>query len=737
MAQQDSMEELSVAQIIEKHNLIVPEIQREYVWGFNTHQIIDTFIEDIKAAYAVTTATTDESYEELQLLKKIIARKEGQVKKELEEEAQALEIKTRGEDINIGFLYSYRPNYVIDENAKDVFLIDGQQRFTTLFLFLFYFAIRENRKGEFEKVFRFNAHTEKIAFDYRVRTITHDFIIDLVQQINTLADFEELRQKNWFLATYKEDTTIKAIVGESDKHKGVFPLLQHHFAKDQSPYFDFILNKIKFWHFKTNETSQGQELYITMNSRGQQLEDNETIRARLFATEEAQPNKMHWSEQWEKWQDFFWKNRNKSLPNSSADKGFNEFLRWVVILDQILQGEVLEEQHKLTRLGKIVRNQFDKLPIETLQLTSIEATMEALQWLLEKTMEFKEQLQSNYPNWDNFDVCDLHKFSTRELPYKQIELFQLLPVLHYIRLRKSKQQEINPQHLFRLMRFFANRAQDRSLGKSIDNVLIAGVKMIELMDDAGDLTSLLDHQERISKTLLNEEELLKLTRYRDSAEREQLEALYWTAEDYGANKGSIIHHIRFTEKVAEQENMEDNASLFETLFTSYRELYEAEEAIWGDLLPSNMYTVEGDRIWCAMNWHKNTGFMDMVCERYQDSAIPLTKFLEKRQKDFLLSYDSGDAIRAEEQHKKQLYLYYILTQFLGKKWVWDKKWNFGIYSHHEKHTSLFHTDYIYERYNAQWRYNVGYQTQHGLWIQENQEEDRDYLQEILDWANDY
>ena len=71
-----------------------------------------------------------------------------------------------------------------------------------------------------------------------------------------------------------------------------------------------------------------------MNSRGQQLADNETIRAKLFDTDIVKSNPLQWSEKWEIWQDFFWKNRSKTK-GFSADEGFNEFLRWVQLLKMI------------------------------------------------------------------------------------------------------------------------------------------------------------------------------------------------------------------------------------------------------------------------------------------------------------------------------------------------------------------------------------------------------------------
>ena len=48
--QQQKMEELSVSELMQRYNLIIPEIQREYVWG-NNDDVINTFILDIENGY--------------------------------------------------------------------------------------------------------------------------------------------------------------------------------------------------------------------------------------------------------------------------------------------------------------------------------------------------------------------------------------------------------------------------------------------------------------------------------------------------------------------------------------------------------------------------------------------------------------------------------------------------------------------------------------------------------------
>ena len=136
MAKNKFMEELSVEELIEGLNFFVPEIQREYVWGYNEREILDIFLSDLIEGKQSESAITDLSAKisELSKLGKF------------EEIKQLVDSKENVKPMNIGFLYSYEPNYRMEhfpesDYNKDVYLIDGQQRLTTLFILLFYFPL--------------------------------------------------------------------------------------------------------------------------------------------------------------------------------------------------------------------------------------------------------------------------------------------------------------------------------------------------------------------------------------------------------------------------------------------------------------------------------------------------------------------------------------------------------------------------------------------------------------------
>src|SRR5690606_23941684 len=92
------LEELSVQQLAEKYNFIVPEIQREYVWGNNEYQILDKFFIDIKEEIKETNGN-DNSIQ-INELQKMLDSVDEQAKTIILNSIEKLSKR----DLNIGFL---------------------------------------------------------------------------------------------------------------------------------------------------------------------------------------------------------------------------------------------------------------------------------------------------------------------------------------------------------------------------------------------------------------------------------------------------------------------------------------------------------------------------------------------------------------------------------------------------------------------------------------------------------
>jgi len=700
------MKEVSVQEILDQYSLIVPEIQREYVWGFNQYAVFETFLSDIKEGFQ---SKGDES-PEIQALQDTINNPHLDAKTKENLLGVLEKMRSPTPSVNIGFLYSYKPGYYIgNDREEDLYLIDGQQRFTTLFLILFYFSLKENRKAEFIELFKFDAAKEKIAFDYRVRSITHQFMIDLTSKSQTVEDLLCVREKRWFLTNYATDTTVKSIAG-TDNRTGVFNLLNQSFKDSAQKYYDFVKGNIKFWHFKTEETSQGEELYITMNSRGQQLADNETIRAKLFDNEDVKKSPLTWSEQWELWQNFFWQHRDKESEGVTADEGFNEFLRWVQLL------KFWEVNLKLTPASGENAKTFEKylqwesgsqLDVNLLSLEDIKLTFEALDYLYEDFKTNQIQFKAIYPKSYNDRLLPSEWISTNGTSLEIINLFQLLPILLFCKKSLKQTNTIDVQSLYRLVRTIKTLSKDTTIGKAVRNQIANVLSFSDMLSPAQDLITL-RYDKEVSKTILNEELSAKMEILATTNERHRLEDLIWFAEDIGLNNGEILHLIGLT-KTMQPANGPLDVDVFEKVQNAYAELMKHQIDVNGNILHTDCYLNSFDRIEKRSSWYKQSGLLNLVRARVLSPVQPLKDFLIDEQRKFIRQYKTVEEISNEDYTGNQLYVYYILSNnpILEQSpgWSWDNCFNFGKSSQWGDLITLFTDGRIFQSYRSAFHYN--------------------------------
>lgn len=214
--------------------MVVPEIQREYVWGSNKN-IVNQFIDSIKD----------------------------------------------NKDINVGFLYSY-------SNENQEYIIDGQQRLTTLVLCLYYASLMQGEYDKFKSLLKVNS--PNMSFTYRVRSNTEEFMQCLFN--SRLYKEEEIKDSKWYHTCYDSDISISSMIA----------LLNYLADIKFDVKYDDILN-IEFWYYPIDETSLGEDLYITMNSRGKTLDNAEKLKPLLF--EKSRKELKNWGKIWDDWEDFF------------------------------------------------------------------------------------------------------------------------------------------------------------------------------------------------------------------------------------------------------------------------------------------------------------------------------------------------------------------------------------------------------------------------------------------------
>lgn len=320
--------------------LVIPEIQRDYVWG--PEQVIGL----LNSVFADFT--------------EFLVGKPPALKID-ESDIQDLLLKNDWEDFykkrkyssNIGFIYAYSdPQY-----DKRYFLIDGQQRITSIYLVLLVLASKNGKSTDFKKYF---STQESLKLNYKIRDAASSFLNKLATLYFESPD-PEVEDQSWYLNSYKNDTTIVNMIENLKTIRNW--LVEKNL--DEATFYDYLCNFTELWYFDTNISSQGENLYIYLNARGEHVQGNENIKAEMLSSL-ASKEKNIWGMAWENWQDFFWQRRKDSKkPNANADAGFNEFLSCITGLIFLLtNGEDGYKNYDSKKEKPSTASQLDKLNLD-------------------------------------------------------------------------------------------------------------------------------------------------------------------------------------------------------------------------------------------------------------------------------------------------------------------------------------------------------------------------------------
>lgn len=679
-SQSNSLKEQSVLHLIAQNNFIIPEIQREYVWGDSKNiGVLKDFLKNIQTKAGLFCDSCGNP--------------------------------NTNEKINIGFLYTYKPNYVTIERHRylDANLIDGQQRFTSLFLLLFYLSIKENKLDDFKELIRADDRSS-MCFSYKVRNLTHLFLNELISKANTLSVLQNIKSQTWYLKDYEEDISINSIVRAIET-------IDNQFSGNIKLY-NFVLNNVKFWHFKTEATSQGEELYITMNARGEALSGYEIAKASLMLKNE---NIVTYGKEWEEWQDFFWKIRNKNTPNSNADKGFNEFLRWITIIEMInINSDIEDDDNESTKeknIVELIKGETKFLPnSEYLSMDLVKEYFDALVHI--KTINVGQIANSFFNSY--FDLGNRVMLS-------QQECFKFLPILFYVKEFKSKNIEISDRDILRLGKFLQNLTLDVTVTKTINKQCINAVKLVSLLaeNDTVDIAKSIEVSQGY-KSILNNDERFKFAIYLNKdIERIAIEELFWKAEAHKLNKGKLGHLIQASYTSLEEIDNFNFSNIFENYnvedfdFNKWSNLYherflklcpykddDFNSLIYGCLTQTGYYK--------ASNYGEFNKYISCISSA-KDRILKSKYFLkwlfeshnspedlyQEYKNNAIASYDNLVDLQAESDVKKQLFIYFILFKESGKYWKWSYGLNFGLLSNNGC-KSLFDHKFIFQHYRERW-----------------------------------
>lgn len=643
----------SIGQFFTDRNIeqiIVPEIQRDYVWGKQqVYNLLNSLLNDFNSK------------------QKALTEDEVLIKSDLPADAKEIYINQKYAS-NIGFIYAYYDK----EYSDKYFLIDGQQRLTTIYLLLLAIAVKSKKVEEFkQKYFKNNV----LKIDYKVREASSEFLKRFFENTISGLDVDETTNQFWYFSEYGNDQTIQSLI---KNYKTIQQILTN--TDDIEEFGKYVSNLVDFWYFDTSISAQGEELYIYMNSRGELVQSNENLKALLLENLNDY-EKNEWGRKWEDWQDIFWKHKGK---NRNADVGFNEFLKWVQVIESIINNK--DDFNSLEKIRELEKEVNCTVNIK-ISLPTIERYIISFKYLIEDFPQKNELIKKTYSKYGQVksieDILQLNKW--KEGDSDTINKINLFPLLLCIKSNCiDKDCKIKPDVdvllIYRFARYLYNILKIETVSKTPyisyrNSTLFANALFENGKKDLTDILDLIDTNKFIpSGTILPEEEKLKLSLFKtppQNSNREELEQLFWEVEDHRLNNGNMsflllclgLQSLNMVDKIKKF-----NLSEFKTYKVIFEDLFNASNDILiRALLTKGNYvfkegnnpTLGGER--CSFGYYENDW-----------KFIISTKSLNEKLKELILNIKQLQNNQSMDSKLNQIIQDYLkLTNSKEKSWYYD------------------------------------------------------------------
>lgn len=283
--------------------IAVPDLQRDYCWGLNTHD--------------------KDGHGQGELVSGFL--------RSLRERQQ--ERGTDGAASTLGLIYGYEwPKGTCQ-------LCDGQQRLTTFYL-LAGELHRRVRKPKVRQMLR-DILTQDAdntpALQYTIRESTLYFLADLLAGyfLNTAATLPFVPKSDrialrltgrpaWYFAEYDNDPTIQAMLAALRTIGDFLDKLPDvdDFAQDVATNFQFI-------YYDMGDRLHGEKTFVVLNTTGEPLTTTENLKPVALGSLTDTDRRHTAAQQWEKREDWFWQNRHAE--ELTSDKCSEDFYTWWVM----------------------------------------------------------------------------------------------------------------------------------------------------------------------------------------------------------------------------------------------------------------------------------------------------------------------------------------------------------------------------------------------------------------------
>ena len=371
--------------------------------------------------------------------------------------------------IRMGLIYAYQAPQTFIQ------LCDGQQRITTLYLLLgvlhkkllqiqdpYAARIRRVLISKFEE----ENDDKEPRLQYAIRESTLWFTRDLVNEYFLKPDNTEIIHSSWYFDEYRLDPSIENMVE-------AIAIIQEILFECTPPEIkgiaDFVVDKISFLYYDMGNRQYGEEQFVVINTTGVGLSNTENIKPKLMSSISDPVEKENYSLKWEReWEQFFWDNlRDTKATNYIVDNDFNEFLRWVFIIEKSDAGPLSSEKNKYNLSQKALSGEaFNIMEIANGNGLQIAKTLDSYLKAYKLIVE-----QGFFSDWFTMQ----RDKEGRQQPISQIDALKFLPLLYFTKAYLSEGDIVDEKHFnrsfIRIKQFMWGRSRSRNISRaSIETV---------------------------------------------------------------------------------------------------------------------------------------------------------------------------------------------------------------------------------------------------------------------------
>lgn len=327
----DQGNETTFWELINRHCIEIPIIQRDYAQGRNNAKAADIrrgFVERLKGAL------TSEDKKALHLnfvygKLKGVKHASKQASGQQAVKAMLSAAKAYSHDLGLKLDYTIESSSSNGngQNATTFVPLDGQQRLTTLYLLHWYLLQRLKKTDELSKLKNFT---------YRVRPSSKDFCAALSKEVVAIEEVEgsllseQIKDTSWYFSYWSKDPTVSGMLRMLDEI--------HEQFKNEGPAqieaaWDSLTkekeSEVTFSFLDLEKHQLTDDLYIRMNARGKPLTEFENFKAWLIDyvhQEKITIEPENWKVRLDTiWTDLFW--ANKAENDYTVDRAYLNFFR--------------------------------------------------------------------------------------------------------------------------------------------------------------------------------------------------------------------------------------------------------------------------------------------------------------------------------------------------------------------------------------------------------------------------